>query len=272
MSNEWRDDGLALPEVGPWAKRKYHFLSRYLRLFSTGMKKKWPERHYVDLFAGAGAARIKDTNEIVMSSALLAASVQDPFTYLHLCDSNPQNTMALSARLEHLGASKRAFVETGDANEKIDAILSRIPKKGALCLTFVDPFGLHFDFDTAQAIAQRRSDLIILLADNMDALRNWNAYYFDNPKSALDRFIGEPGWREIFLKELPERRATALREKYFNQLKSLGYEFFDSERVANSGGRDIYSLVYASRSPVGLNFWKKAASVDEGGQRSFSFD
>jgi len=46
------DDGLYMSEVGRWSKRKYHFLGNYLNMFSTGMKNKWPERHYVDLFSG----------------------------------------------------------------------------------------------------------------------------------------------------------------------------------------------------------------------------
>lgn len=272
MSELWEDDGLVLPEVGPWSKRKYHFLNRYLRMFSTGMKKKWPERHYVDLFAGAGAARIRDTDEVVMSSALLAATVPDSFTALHLCDSSAENIEALRSRINHVDANDRAFIELGDANVLIDRILNRIPDRGALSVTFADPFGLHFDFDTARAIAKKQSDLIILLADDMDIIRNWVAYYDCNPDSSLDRFMGEPGWRDMLRSTPPERQAEAIRTKYQSQLRTLGYAHFASARVQNTGGRNIYSLVYASRSAVGLKFWNQAASIDEAGQRSFGFE
>lgn len=88
----------------------------------------------------------------------------------------------------------RSYVVCGDANEHISHLLDRVPPKDALCVAFADPFGLHLDFSTVRHIADRRCDLIILLADNMDALRNWATYYDDNPDSTLDRFMGEPGW------------------------------------------------------------------------------
>jgi hypothetical protein len=40
MSFEPHDDGFRLPEVGRWAKHKYHVLNNYLRTFSTAMKNK----------------------------------------------------------------------------------------------------------------------------------------------------------------------------------------------------------------------------------------
>ena len=61
MSIKASEDGLIIPEVGQWAKRKYHFLHRYLDIFATGMKNKWRRRIYVDLFAGAGFARLRNS-------------------------------------------------------------------------------------------------------------------------------------------------------------------------------------------------------------------
>ena len=261
-------DGLIIPTVGPWSNRKYHFLSRYLQIFSTGMKNKWPERHYVDLFAGAGKVRLRDGGEILFGSPMLAATVSDRFTKIHLCEKNPERVAALRARMSTIVDPGRLAIWEGDANSIIDKILADVPRRKALCITFADPYGLHFDFKTVSRIAQRRSDLIILMADNMDALRNWAAYYRDNPNSTLDRFMGEPGWRDIMQKASPGKQAERLRSRYFERLASLGYQHFAFERIQNTQGGDLYSLVYASRSKVGLKFWKEAASVDEGGQRS----
>lgn len=272
MNSGIQPDGWELPEVGRWSKRKYHFLDRYLRMFSSGMKNKWPERHYIDLFAGAGLVRLRDGGEIVQGSPLIAASVPDHFTRLHLCESDQSRMAALRARLDTVPQPLAPVTVTGDANEKIDAVLRDIPRRRALCVTFADPYGLHLEFETVRKVAELQSDLIILLADNMDALRNWAKYYFDNPNSTLDRFMGEPGWRERLLAANSDQQAAVIREGYVDQLRSrLGYSHFAFERVQNDRGHDIYSLVYASRSPVGLKFWKAAAAVDEGGQRVFGF-
>ncbi len=266
------DDGLAIPEVGPWAKRKYHFLGRYLNAFTTAMKdKKWGGLHYIDLFCGAGIARIRGSGELVWSSAMLAAQVRFPFTHLHLCDADHANVVAIETRLQRRGSSVPRTTVTGDANSNIERLTRTIPKK-ALCVAFVDPYGLHFDFETAKVLSQRvRADLIVLLADNMDALRNWRAYYDRNPQSGLDRFLGTPDWRDAF-KILPEdRHAQTLRELYQNQLKTLGYRDFEFETVRNSSDRDIYKLLYASRVEAGAKIWRGISAVDEGGQRRLGF-
>ncbi len=50
------NDGLPCPDVGSWAETKYRLLGLYDELFSTGMKYKWDQRVYIDLYAGADAA------------------------------------------------------------------------------------------------------------------------------------------------------------------------------------------------------------------------
>ena len=80
-------DGLHTPEVGSWSDVKYRLISNYAEMFSTSMRKKWDKRVYIDLFAGAGRAAIKDTKEIVETSSLLAMGVTHPFDRYVLCDS-----------------------------------------------------------------------------------------------------------------------------------------------------------------------------------------
>ncbi|MBX3405362.1 MAG: three-Cys-motif partner protein TcmP [Phycisphaeraceae bacterium] len=265
------DDGLAMPEIGPWGRRKYHFLARYLNIFTTAMKEKWSQLHYIDLFAGAGFARIRDSNDVVYTSPMIAATLQHPFTCLHLCDKNPANCIALKARLDALPCRPRFNLTNADSNEFIGEMLAGVPARGALSVTFADPFGLHLDFNTVREIAKRQSDLIVLMADNMDALRNWATYYQDNPGSSLDRFMGESGWREVLKSTPSARQAEALRKRYIEKLKTLGYSEFDTEGFRNSRGADIYSLVFASRNRLGLKFWREARKVDEQGQRGLPF-
>lgn len=233
------------------------------------MKHKWRERHYVDLFSGSGKAAIRGSDEIVLASPLLAATVIDHFTQVHTCDKNSGRVEALRRRLSATEQARPAQVIEGDANEAIDQVLALIPDRGALTLAFIDPYGLHIDFSTIAKLSARRADLVVLLADNMDALRNWaTVYQADN--SLLDRFMGEPGWRELL--GGPGDQAERLRVRYEERLGSLEYQHFAHERILNTRGSDIYTLVYASRSPVGLQFWNRAASVDERGQRRLGFD
>ncbi len=264
---ELSDDGLTTPDVGWWAKRKYHFLERYLRIFSTGMKNSWEHRQYIDLFSGAGIAKIQGTGELVFTSSLIAARMQDPFTYLHLCEQDQSNCDALKKRIEKHAPTSKYNIYKGNANENIDEILKGIPLRKCLAVAFVDPFGLHFDFETARKLSARKVDLIVLLADNMDAMRNWKCYYEANPNSNLDRFIGESGWRDAFNNSPKEKLPEEFRKRYTEQLRTIGYSFFETTQVQNSNNRDIYTLLFASAHQLGLKFWDEAKSVDETGQR-----
>ena len=54
------DDGLPSPDVGGWAETKYRLLDLYDTLFSTGMKKKWDQRVYIDLLPGQDTAAFRE--------------------------------------------------------------------------------------------------------------------------------------------------------------------------------------------------------------------
>jgi three-Cys-motif partner protein len=138
-------------------------------------------------------------------------------------------------------------------------------------MTFVDPFALHFDFQTLQHIARAKSDLLILVADSMDALRNWSKYYMDNPNSSLDRFLGEPGWRDL-LQAGKADAATLVRKRYRERLSELNYSEFREVRVRNGQDRDIYTLLFASRAAIAAKIWDGIAKKDEFGQTNFGFD
>lgn len=266
--NALQDDGLVIPEVGYWAKRKYHFLKRYLDLLSTGMKNRWKHRIYIDLFSGAGYAKYSGTKTIVPTSSLLAATTKTPFTFMHLCERDSAKCNALKVRIDRHSNGAKYKIHEGDANTCVDDILNGVPIRDSLSIAFVDPFGLHFDFESARKLSQRKVDLIVLLADNMDAMRNWKAYYESNPQSSLDRFIGEPGWREAFNSTPTDKLAEQFRNRYKDQLSTLGYRFFETLQVQNSHDRDIYTLLFASEHQKGLEFWDMAKSVDESGQTS----
>jgi hypothetical protein len=55
------NDGLPCREVGRWTEVKHRLVSLYATLFSSGMKSKWQNRTYIELYAGAGYHKIEGT-------------------------------------------------------------------------------------------------------------------------------------------------------------------------------------------------------------------
>ncbi len=140
------DDGLYTPEIGSWGVQKYNLVALYDELFSTGMKKKWNRRVYIDLFACAGKARLKDGGKVVLASPLLALGVPDPFDRYIFCENDRKAMNALQTRIrKHYSDRDVHFVE-GDCNELVDQIIAKIPRYSkdlkVLSFCFVDPFSL----------------------------------------------------------------------------------------------------------------------------------
>src|ERR1700722_2229255 len=96
-----KDDGLYCGEsVGPWVEDKHRLVALYETLFSTGMKRKWDVRVYVDLFAGPGIVRVRETGKLLFGSPFLALQVKDPFDKYIFCEKNPLSIEALTARVK----------------------------------------------------------------------------------------------------------------------------------------------------------------------------
>src|SRR5947207_15108641 len=70
------DDGLPAEEVGAWATEKHNYLKRYLDISRATRKKFLGEKKagatFIDLFAGTGRARIRETGQWIDGSAVSA--------------------------------------------------------------------------------------------------------------------------------------------------------------------------------------------------------
>jgi three-Cys-motif partner protein len=199
---------------------------------------------------------------------LIAVQAPHPFTKLHLCEKNKRNYVALKGRVERIKPDSQIL--HGDANKKIHEIVKEIPKD-TLSLAFLDPYGLHLDFETLKILSDIRADIIIFFPDHLDALRNWEKHYLSNPLSNLDRCLG-PGvdWRSIINKTARERLAEALRGLYVKQIQSLGYTQFEYERITMKG-HPLYILIFCSRHELAAKLWRAISEKKPDGQRTFKY-
>lgn len=268
------DDGLPTRESGSWAEKKLFIWNRYIEITTGAMvgKTAWPNGVvYVDLFAGPGVCFDRNSGERFPGSPLIAANAPKSFDRILLCDIDRDACEACEARLAKSPAAGRFQIFPGDCNVQIDKIVTAIPR-GALTLAFLDPTGLHLHFTTVQKLSQHGPvDLLILFPDAVDILRNADHYYFNQSESKLDRVLGEGSeWRrrKAALAHADAARVRRLfAEIYKDQLRRLaGYEYFDDEVIAGPSG-PLYRLVYATKHPRGIDFWKKSMKKELGGQR-----
>lgn len=287
----WRDlceaykepDGLPTwEEGGQWTKDKLYFWKRYIDTTTKAMSGASGRRAfpgglvYVDLFGGPGVCTPKGCpSSRFPGSAIIAAHAPMPFTKIIVCEMDPSMADACRTRLDKTPAAGRCSVLVGDCNELIEDVVRLIPPR-TLTLAFVDPKGLDARFSTVTTLSQNaRVDFVVLFADAIDVNRNMDHVYRQNPDSKLDKFLGpDLDWREELPKSTPANsieRRKIFADIYKRQLQRLlGYQFFD-EKVMKDGGKPFYRLVYASKSELGLKFWRDALKEDSSGQRDLPF-
>lgn len=275
---ELADDGLSTPEVGDWAEEKYRLVGYYAELFSKSMKGKWGSRVYIDLFSGAGRARIKGTNRIIPASPMLALSIKERFDRYIFCEKQREKITALEQRVRREQPDVDAHFIPGDTNRNVGAVLDRIPQHrpgfSVLCFCFADPYKLeNLQFETIRQLAARFVDFLILIPSGMDANRN-AAEYCKPGNNKVARFLGRDDWRLAW--SAAEQRGETfehfLSESFGRQMAALSYKFSGVEDMKTVRSTDknllLYRLAFFSRSELGKKFWAQAMKYSDD-QRSF---
>lgn len=260
------DDGYYTPEVGSWAESKYRLVQLYNNLFATGMKKIWHKRVYIDLFSGAGKAKIKKANKFLSASPLLALKIPNQYDRYIFCDDDERNIDALQNRVKREFPLVDAHFICGDCNKKVGEIVELIPQASpnnkVLSFCFVDPFSLNIEFATIRTLSTHFVDFLILLALSMDGNRNESIYAEENNQK-IDKFLGLTYWRDHW--EVARRKDQSFRrflaKEYANQMTTLRYKQ-DSlqttiEMRSDEKNLPLYHLAFFSRHKRGYEFWKE---------------
>jgi len=272
------DDGLISPDVGGWAEEKYRLIAYYDALFSTGMKHKWHQRVYIDLYAGAGLSRVPGTNKLLKGSPLLALTVPNPFDKYIFCEEQDALLNALKARVQRLAPKAKVAYVLGNCDAQIaeicDAIPQGSPSNKVLSLCFVDPFDFGLKFETLRRLSSGSVDFLVLLAVNMDANRNYR-HYVEGDSTKVDEVLGNKDWRQRW-KDCGAKReqfGRFLASEFSLSMEALKYlkQPLDRMRlIRNDNKVPLYFLALFSRHPTAYKFWDDVLKYSTD-QQSFSY-
>jgi len=258
-------DGLYTPEVREWSLEKYKLVGSYCDIFTNGMKFKWNQLVYIDLFAGAGYAKVKENGKTYLNSALLAMSIPIPFTKYILCEQDNKRFEALSKRVERDFGHLNFELLHGDSNSNIDKVLKAIPPYGRgntqLSFCFVDPYSLHLNFSTIRLLGNGLMDFLILQALHMDANRNFETY-LNEENTRIAEYLGMNNWRELFQKDRTAGQRNFVKflaDQYQEQMGRLGYQTAKHMHQIRSNEKNLplYYLSFFSKHPTGEKFFKE---------------
>jgi three-Cys-motif partner protein len=271
------DDQLPLRCVGFWTKEKLYYLERYMEVFNSSMKDKWPKRAYIELFAGPGFGIVRNSGQIINGSPLLAIEQAVPFGRYIFVDINTDALSALEKRVKQLKPGADVKLIHRDCNSSTNEIRTSIDSS-YLILTFIDPTSMQAKFSTIQNLTQGlRMDLIINFP--LQAINRSYTYALQGYNQKYDDFFGTNEWRSILTGPSDFRSIGArLLDLYKNQLRSIGYgqindltdnqssEFGD---ILVRGPKNIplYYLVFAGKHRIAYKFWNEIQKIRANSQR-----
>ena len=259
------NDGLICPDVGRWAETKLRLIALYDELFSTGMKNKWEQRVYIDLYAGAGYGHIQGTKNFLKGSPVIALTVSCPFDKYIFCEESKERLDALKARAQRIAPRADVTYIHGKCDTEIGKICAAIPKASSgskvLSLCLVDPFDFGIKFETLRTLAKFRIDFVVLLAVGMDATRNYDHYVEgDSPK--IDVALGNKEWRERWRAREVRRRdfRKFLASEFSMSMESLRYLRQPTHRMklvrSDEKNLPLYYIALFSRHQTAYKFWE----------------
>lgn len=267
-------DGSELPldEVGPWAREKHERLRRYIDI-SRAVRRKFlgaggGGATYVDLYCGSGRAKVRETDEQIDGSPLVAFRCATaggaPFSEIHIADESEERCRAAERRIVEAGGS--AKLECGSAEVTAARIARKLNPYG-LHFVFLDPYNLgDLPFSVIESIGKlKRVDMLIHVSVQ-DLQRNFAAYSA-SVDSPLDRFA--PGWRDaVNLHQAKHAVRAAFVEYWISKMTSIGLPPSTHAQLVTGPVRNqrLYWLVFASRHELAKEFWDKIRNASGQGE------
>lgn len=259
-------DGLPYNDVGVWTGAKHRLVGYYAALFSAGMKDKWQKRIYIELYAGAGYSRIRDTERIIAGSPIQALALKVPFDKYIFCEQDPEKLEALRVRVRRHAPSADVTFIPEDCDASVSMISAAIPQHSknnkVLSLCFVDPNDIGIRFTTLQTLALKYVDFVVLLALYMDALRA-EQHYIKNP-SKIDQLLGTPSWLDRWrtAKQKGEEFPRFLAEEFTASMATMKYippPFYSMRKIfLYEKNIPLYAVGLFSRHALAYELWDKA--------------
>jgi three-Cys-motif partner protein len=292
--------------VGPWAAEKLACLEKYLSAYTTILRKQshWCRGYfYIDAFAGAGRARLRnvagdsssedqlilqvsdyqredaDGAKYIDGSPRVALGIEHPFTRYYFIESDPDRVSELERLKDEFVPSRDISIHPGDANEELQAIAfdSGIDWKSHRAVVLLDPFGLQVPWATIEKISRTNAlEVIINLPVGMaiQRLLPRSGRISESQRLMLSSYFGSEEWEEVIYRESTDLFGEARIEKieksgeklakwYGKRLKAAFGYVSRPRLIRNSRRSHLYYLLFAGPKRVGARIADHVLSQGE---------
>ena len=180
-------------------------VEKYLKAFTTALAGKFT-LVYVDAFAGSGSSKPKtdkqqfrliETDDIIDGSTRRALRIAPPFDRFIFIEKLSKNLKSLQGLKGEFPEQKdKIEILPGDANTELQNFVTRLDRRNARAVVFIDPFGLSLDWETIAALGRtERVDLWYLVpSGGMSRQVKLDGTELESAQ-LLDKVLGTPDWR-----------------------------------------------------------------------------
>jgi three-Cys-motif partner protein len=278
---------------GDWTSTKLAIVGKYLKAYTTALKRQPFRTTYVDAFAGTGYRTLherRDAESLLLpelgepepqglldGSARLALKTEPRFGRYVFIERSAARCRELEAlRTEFPALAQDIDVRQGDANKELRALCAT-DWKGQRAVLFLDPYGMQVEWSTIEAVAATQAiDLWILfpLGSAVNRLLTRSGEIPPGWKRRLDLLLGTPDWYDAFYRVEHERTLFDEPEKRVEKatMETIGHYFTDRlgtvfagvapapKVLMNSANCPLYLLCFAAGNEKGAPIAVKIAN------------
>ena len=203
--------------AGRHTEEKLEAIEKYLKAYTTALKKRSFKLIYFDAFAGTGEVPFQhkslesffkiedeDIEKIVIGSADRALNY--PFHAYYFVEKIEKKFNDLRNKYSSYAKEKNIQFLHGDANEHLKEFIRQFNPDTCRALIFLDPFGNQISMDTLELLASKPGlDIWYLFPAGLGVNRQISktGHVVKEAEQSLDRIFGKYDWRSALLKEIP---------------------------------------------------------------------
>jgi len=247
--------------TGAWSTIKLLTILNYVPIYTKIIPRHFPSMHYIELLAGTGLCKIRETQDIVAGSTLIASTVSyKPFDKYILIEKDQRCAEALKKRMKTV--TPNAIVLNQDCNDCITEALDMLPVRGHY-LAFVDCEGLDVDWSTMKYLLSKPGDLLFTFQSQFVArVRGKAIKGGKGDEEKLNRFYGDDRWRECkspedlvvaYANKLMERRGIII-PIYVKGPRGFRYYVIYGTRTTATGSPWVKGVTYLKQRVEGCDY------------------
>lgn len=270
---------------GPWTEKKLEAFEKYVKAYLSIMNNfPYWKTIYFDGFAGSGdrgkqndelmfqLSITDDETKIYQGAAERVIQIKHPkaFDYCYFIEKDAESSNKLKERLSQVSISENTQLvfRSEDCNGEIDKLAGALNDKSnkLAALIFLDPFGMHINWESIAKLKGSRSDVWILIPTgvivnrlldrkgklkSMKTLTSFLGMNEEEIRNAFYRTHTHPSLfgEEIEVVEKVLDPINHIARIYIDNLKGIWEHVTETPlRLNNSKGRPIFHFVCASNN------------------------